>query len=216
MARRERKDLTLEDYRELVAAAGEFMFPEHWAMVGNIGTIASHIHHYNAVANAIEAADDVLDVGCGCGLATRLYRLQTTGRVVAVDRPPAIDIARSLYYSPGVEYWSQDFVEEALPEGEFDVAVLTEVYEHLPEAVGHKVVGEIAARLRPEGRLYMSVPLLSRGEQQASKNFANHCRDWADEEAVLDEVAGMLSAGQTVGLVFLASIVATKGGCKGT
>ena len=206
----------------VATAQGECMFPERCMALGRDGdftTIAHHLLHYRTVIEQIGPEDDVLDVGCGCGLASRFYRLQTEGRVVAVDRPPSIAIARSLYYAPGVEYVDLDFTEGPLPAGEFDVAVLTEVYEHLEEALGRKVIREISDRLRPDGRLFMSVPLLSRGPEQAAERFRYHVRDFADEAAVLTEVAEGLAPGQTVGLVFMkeitGSMVGTKGGEAG-
>jgi SAM-dependent methyltransferase len=206
--------LSAEACRLLVQAAstGEFMFPEHWALAGNIPTIASHLHHYATVAAQIGPRDSVLDVACGCGLAARLYRLRTTARVVAVDRPPAIDVARSLYYMPGIEYVALDFTRDALPEGRFTVAVLTEVYEHLHEAAGRALIRQIAARLRPHGRLYVSVPLLSRGERQAAKYYRHHVRDFEDEADVLGEIAGELLVGQSAHLVHMATITASEAG----
>ena len=210
--------ISLERYAALIesASTGEFMLPEHWAMVGNGPTIGSHFTHYAMLARQIGPEDDVLDLGCGCGLATRIYRLHTSGRVVAVDRPPAIDIAHFGYPTPGVEYVACEFTTDALPRGQFDLVAFTEVYEHLDEALGHRVIEQVAERLRPCGRLLMSVPLLSRGPRQAAANFRHHVRDFTDEAAVLGEVADILRVGQSVALVSMQGVgESIEGRCRG-
>jgi len=198
--------------RELaVLGSGEFAWPEVWATRGNSATVASHLRHYATVAAHLQPADSVIDVGCGCGLATRIYRLHVGGRVVAVDRPPAITVARNYYPMPGVEYHSIEFSRNELPEGEFDVAIMLEVLEHLQAEVGAAVLQQIAARLRQNGRLYFSVPLLSRGNRPASE-VKHHVRDFADPDAALAEATRYLFAGQSAHLVYMDAIAASGGG----
>lgn len=203
--RLEHRDLSPEEFKELIREGSiwEFLLPEQ-VVLGQghpdaIGNMMSHLCHYAMVASAIKPTDDILDVGCGCGLAVKFYRLKTEGRVVAVDRPPAIEIARCAYYTPGVEYYAGDFADHSLPEGPFDLATMIDVYEHLPEDVGWRILDELSARLRPDGRFLISVPLMSRGGY--AKNNAYHLREFADEPTVLQEVATHLAQGQSVRFV---------------
>ena len=61
----------------------------------------------------------------------------------------------------------------------------------------------------------MSVPLLSRGPQQAAANYRHHVRDFADEDTVLSEVAAMLRPSQSVALVTASGVnEAVEGRCE--
>ena len=193
--------MNLPEFRELIeqGSSGELMLPEYFALrettgdpfnLGGIGNIARHFSYWSRVAHLIGNADNVLDIGCGCGLAARLYRLRTEGRVVALDREPALGIAQALYHTPDVEYVEADLMDCDLPEGPFDVVAMTEVYEHLPEDVGLRVVGQIAERLAEGGRLVMSVPF--EAEEYGNQYHARHFRGAED---VLCEVSERLSVG---------------------
>jgi hypothetical protein len=83
-------EITADELQALVdnAAGGECMVPECFVIYadtanvfspGGIGNIASHFGHYREVLQYIGRHDNVLDIGCGCGFATRLYRLKTKG-----------------------------------------------------------------------------------------------------------------------------------------
>jgi SAM-dependent methyltransferase len=66
---------------------------------------------------------------------------------------------RSVLASAGVENvkWNLEDVPYPLPDGQFDVVLLTEVLEHLREYPARSL-GEVTRILRPGGRLYLTTP----------------------------------------------------------
>ena len=202
-------------YQELIAEAkaGECMVPEAFVFnadttdlwsPGGIGNVASHFGHYADVARAIGEHDAVLDVGCGCGFGVRIYRLRTQGRVVAIDKRPAIDIARHLYPTPGVEYFEVDLREGELPEGPFDVVAMTDVYEHLDEETGTRVMEQVRECLTDDGRLIVSAPVACDSSPGVPNPY--HLRTFPDSRAIVDELRSHLRLGQHVQFVRIGDI----------
>lgn len=181
-------------YRSLVKMSGEFMLPELCIVASEGGLLASHVAHYREVLKRIEPTDDIMDVGCGCGLAVRAYRMVTEGRVVAIDKRPAIHVAQHLYWAPGVEYLQTDLNKDPLPDGSFDLVTCTDVYEHLNERRGLHVIDMIRERLTEEGRLVMSVPFGCEGPDGG--HF--HLRKFQEYEELTTEVSARLLPSQRV------------------
>lgn len=99
------------------------------------------------------APGSVLDVGCGAGWL--LDRLQEDGRA---RRLVGVDAAASCS-TPGWEYRAGD-VTARLPadDDEFDLVVLGEVIEHVPDP--DALLAEVRRVLRPGGVLVLSTPNL--------------------------------------------------------
>lgn len=109
----------------------------------------------------LAAAQRVLDIGCGPGRLTLpiARRVGPAGEVVAVDRQPAmlaslarraaaqgLDQVRTVQAGAGAG-------EAGLPEGHFDLALLSYVLGEIPFELRAPAVAEAAAALRPGGVL---------------------------------------------------------------
>jgi len=112
--------------------------------------------------------DLVLDAGCGAGRTSiALKRVLRAGRIVAVDRFDAgyIDdggaklLERNLRIAgltDRVSIEPADLTALPFPEGRFDAAVSTHVYDHLG-AQKAQGLGEVVRVLKPGGRFLMAV-----------------------------------------------------------
>lgn len=105
----------------------------------------------------IDAAQSVLDLGCGTGLAARAIarRPGFSGRVTGIDRSgQLVGAARRLAEEEGlaqqVEFRAGDSHSLELPDAGFDAVVAHTLFSHLDDPRG--VMGEIVRVLRPGGK----------------------------------------------------------------
>ncbi len=95
----------------------------------------------------------IIDVGCGPGIYARDLALRGA-RVTAMDSAPAMLAAASAEADAvgvSIELAEGDASALPFPDGAFDAAVLVQVIEYVPDAVG--ALREIARVLRPGGRV---------------------------------------------------------------
>jgi ubiquinone/menaquinone biosynthesis C-methylase UbiE len=103
---------------------------------------------------AFPAGAEVLEVGCGTGVLTRvLAALPAVDRVVGVDIAESLlDKARELAAGiPNVEFVQADARSLAFADERFDVVVFDSTFSHVPEP--EQAVGEAFRVLRPDGLL---------------------------------------------------------------
>lgn len=92
-----------------------------------------HTGYAGFFAGRIRPGEHVLDVGCGMGAVAYEVAERSGADVVGVDVDPAsIAEATQRYSHPRVQYVVGDALE-ALPDQPFDVVILSNVLEHLPE-----------------------------------------------------------------------------------
>jgi cyclopropane fatty-acyl-phospholipid synthase-like methyltransferase len=103
----------------------------------------------------------VLEIGAGVGTLTELLarELGPGGSILAMDLSPrSIEIARRrLSDYPNVQLVAGDVLEISLTKG-FDVVVLPDVIEHIPEALHRALFRRVASWLRDDGFAFLNYP----------------------------------------------------------
>jgi SAM-dependent methyltransferase len=125
------------------------------------GTHSKHRHmrYHDFFTERIRLDERVLDIGCGIGALAHSIASRSDASVVAVDiEPGKIEQARREYAHAGIEYVVGD-ATDGVPGGPFDVVVLSNVLEHLPDRARflHTVLSKVAAT-----RALIRVPLFER------------------------------------------------------
>lgn len=155
-----RRDLQAERYR----------FPYHWLPHAEgdawcAGRALLWGHEYLAVLSTVRDLVTarnparVLDFGCGDGRLASELLASGVPEVVGVDLvEQAVAFARAFNLGYGDRAIFRCEPVEQLNLGSFDVAVVMEVLEHVPDGELAPVVGALHDRLDPEGCLILSVP----------------------------------------------------------
>ena len=126
---------------------------------GGIHTKHRHTRYHDFFVARVRAGERVLDIGCGMGAMAYDVAEKAGAHVVGIDlNADNIALARERYVHPRVEYRIGDALQE-LPNGSFDVVILSNILEHLPERPAFlRRVQEVA---RPS-RFLIRVPLFER------------------------------------------------------
>lgn len=121
--------------------------------------------YYKFSAKMIGGDKRVLDIGCSEGLGTWLIAKEC-GYAEGIDfDQSAIDVARSNWNDPSIDFACEDFLER--PRGSWDAVVSFDVIEHVhPERAG-KFLEAIAANLTPNGVTVIGTP------SEASQQYAS-------------------------------------------
>lgn len=126
---------------------------------GGIHTKHRHMRYHFFFVNRVEAADRVLDVGCGVGAVAHDVAKRAGAEVVGVDiNPRNISVAQERFAHPRVQYMVGD-VLKMVPDGSFSVIILSNVLEHLPERPSF--LRQLYQNTKPD-RLLIRVPLFER------------------------------------------------------
>jgi SAM-dependent methyltransferase len=126
---------------------------------GGTHTKHRHMAYHDFFVGRIRPEERVIDIGCGIGALARSIADRAGAHVVGIDISPTnIAQARREYAHERVEYRLGDVLEGAL-EGPFDVAVLSNVLEHLPERP--KFLRRVREVAHP-ARFLIRVPLFER------------------------------------------------------
>jgi len=125
------------------------------------GTHTKHRHtgYHDFFVGRVRAGERVLDVGCGSGALAHDLAEKAGASVIGIDLSAAnIDAARAMHAHPHVTYRVGD-VRDEVPGGPFDVVILSNVLEHLPDRAAF--LRRLKDELRP-GRFLFRVPLFER------------------------------------------------------
>ena len=129
----------------------------HWAShQGRYDTMSAAFTPHLFGAAAIRTTDQVLDVGCGCGLSTRqAARTVSNGRAVGIDlSAPMLERARATAVVEGITnviFEQGDAQVHPLPAGAFDVAISRFGIMFFADPVA--AFANICRSLSPGGRL---------------------------------------------------------------
>jgi 2-polyprenyl-3-methyl-5-hydroxy-6-metoxy-1,4-benzoquinol methylase len=129
---------------------------------GGTHTKHRHTRYHDFFTSRVQADERVLDVGCGIGAVAYDLAERSGAWVVGVDLSPEnIETARSRYRHPRVEYRVEDGLRDNR-DGRFDVVVLSNILEHLPERPAF--LRRMQHAVRPS-RMLIRVPLFERDWQ---------------------------------------------------
>ncbi|NIP58615.1 MAG: methyltransferase domain-containing protein [Gemmatimonadetes bacterium] len=124
----------------------------------------------------LDARDDrplrLLDLGGGPGKMSRVFA-QRGIEAVLFDRPATVDYVADAYGlgdHPRIELVGGDFLEEPLPEGPFDVALLSNVVHIYGPDTNRRILEKAAGSLRPGG--VVAVADFVRGRSARAPRFA--------------------------------------------
>lgn len=111
------------------------------------------------IRRSLAPGDRVVDLGCGTGYMITLPLLLDGVDVTGVDLDRA-SIARGRQILRAAGQPPERLRDEPLEEitGCFDVAILSEVLEHQSDAQLDSLLGAVGSKLRPGGRLLVTVP----------------------------------------------------------
>ena len=128
------------------------------------GTHTNHRHtrYHDFFTSRVQPEERVLDVGCGIGAVAYDLAERSGAWVVGVDLSPEnIETACHRYRHPRVEYRVEDGLRGS-QDGRFDVVVLSNILEHLPERPAF--LRRIQQAVQPS-RMLIRVPLFERDWQ---------------------------------------------------
>lgn len=126
---------------------------------GGVHTKHRHMRYHDFFVERIEADERVLDIGCGIGAVAYDVAQKASAHVMAIDlNPDNIAKAQQRYPHARIEYVVGD-VLQAIPNRSFDVVILSNVLEHLPERAAFlRKVQQVAS----PSRFLIRVPLFER------------------------------------------------------
>lgn len=126
---------------------------------GGVHTKHRHMQYHDFFVNRISSDDRVLDIGCGIGAVAHSVAERTNAQVTGIDLSETnITLARQRHAHPNITYVVGD-VLLALPGEQYDVVILSNVLEHLPDRANflRRVVATAHA-----SHLLIRVPLFER------------------------------------------------------
>jgi 2-polyprenyl-3-methyl-5-hydroxy-6-metoxy-1,4-benzoquinol methylase len=92
-----------------------------------------HMNYHDFFVKRVKAGERVLDIGCGIGAVAYDVAEKSKAVVVGIDmNADYLTIARQRFAHPQVRYILGDVLKD-LPGERFDVVILSNVLEHLPE-----------------------------------------------------------------------------------
>ncbi len=137
----------------------------------------------------------ILEIGCSVGASSwRMARAWPDAEVVGADiSPGSIAVAQQCFRLPNLSYRAGTVTPGSL-EGEFDLVVMMDVYEHIPVADRATVHAAIKAHLAKECRIVITVPT-------PALQHAAHCVPGGlqpvDEDIGLDEIRSFATDTET-------------------
>jgi SAM-dependent methyltransferase len=116
------QELVEQQINHICSAYYDQKHPKHYLWLG----------HNRYLYDGVRPGERVLDIGCGASHYQQ-WIAEKAADIVGVDnRPDLIELARRNNQKPNVQFELMD-VTEKLPSGQFDVAILSHVIEHLDD-----------------------------------------------------------------------------------
>lgn len=124
-----------------------------------IHTKHKHTKYHDFFVARINTGEKVLDIGCGNGALAYDIAEKSQAEVVGIDLSTTnIELAKQLHSHTSIEYKVGNALKD-LPQETFDVVVLSNVLEHLPNR--SQFLQQIQTSIKPN-RVLIRVPLFER------------------------------------------------------
>lgn len=109
-------------------------------------------HRYLRFIENIDRSYEMVEIGCGSGAFLAEMRAAGFERVLGVDLSPSYDGAPDIYIGDAASYLAKS------ADHSLGGIVAFDVFEHIPLRALLELVGIVATKLRPEGKLVFRVP----------------------------------------------------------
>lgn len=114
-----------------------------------------------ALKNIDVSASSILDIGCGVGSSSwEIKRHFKRTKVVGIDiSSDLIETAKKIFGDEGIEFKELDVTTDiSKHEGKYDVIVMLDVYEHIPDRQRDKFHNNISSMLSDKGTVILTFP----------------------------------------------------------
>lgn len=129
---------------------------------GGVHTKHRHTRYHDFFVGRVRPGERVLDIGCGIGAVAYDIAVRAGAQVVGIDLSPHnIATAQDRYRHPHLEFLVHDGTKP-LPGKTYDVLVLSNILEHLPERP--TFLRQVREAMSPS-RVLIRVPLFERDWQ---------------------------------------------------
>lgn len=121
--------------------------------------------HYSILKEVVKAGllktDIVLEMGCGNGtFSSLIVKYLKNGKLLSLDiSPKSIEIAKKrLNKFNNIELIAADVTNYDFKNQKFDVIILPDVLEHIPEELHLNLFKNISCILKPKGFIFIHIP----------------------------------------------------------
>jgi SAM-dependent methyltransferase len=145
---------------------------------------------------APESPRRVLEIGCGVGATSwRMARAWPDADVVGVDiSPGSIAVASACFRRPNLTYRA-GVMDEWKLDGEFDLVLMMDVYEHIPPGDRPRLHTLLKSRLAPQCRFVLAMP--TPAYQQYARDNCPETLQPVDEDIGPAEIATLAAETET-------------------
>lgn len=141
------------------------------------------LSRYKFMCRMISKTDQILEIGSGSGLGA-IFLGQYCRKVVGLEvKDEEIAYARSLNRRKNVVFFQKDFLDFKHQEL-FDVVINLDVIEHMPEAVGKRLLAKTTKHLKSNGMMILGTPSIYSYPYQGKLSRAAHVKCYDQEELI--------------------------------
>ena len=132
----------------------------------------------------------MLDLGAGLGrLALQLIPYFNRGTLVEPDHDRRLHLSEICQVVGALDrgftvaaQWPEDSEQDS-----YDVAIISHVFQHIPESSTYRILSQVSQRLRPGGLLYVATCFSGTSKDRFSVNQFNDQQDWEERSIDGDE-----------------------------
>jgi SAM-dependent methyltransferase len=130
----------------------------------------------------------ILEIGCGIGATSwRMARAWPQAEVIGTDISPlSIEVANTCFKRPNLSYRAVP-ISEGVLDGEFDLVLMMDVYEHIAPSARTDVHAALKTLLSAESRFILTIP--TPATQEYGRLHCPEAMQPIDEDIGLQEIA---------------------------